>query len=455
MGRNLELAPVLTDTAPATTREEPRPAEQPPRQPRHFPCFDGLRAIAAMSVLFLHTAWVSGFTKRSSLGDYTSRLEIGVSVFFLISGFLLYRPFAASHLSERSAPSVRKFWVRRLLRIVPAYWLALTVLAYGFHIITMGSGWQGVVTHYGFLQIYFPSQVFSGITQAWSLCTEMSFYLFLPLYALVVALRRRSQTGQLRWELGGLVVLVAISFGFRWWALNLPLIVVRNGHFAAVCDPNCLTHPAMATLLVDWLPSYLDLFALGMLLAVVSAWFNQRGSEPAWLRSRAMPWLSWTAAAAAFWGVSHIGIPRDILYFVSPGVNLARQALYGTFAFFLLLPAVFGPQERGQIRRLLSSWPVASIGVISYGVYLWHLDLIDQFLRWTGYEPQGVPFGILALAVVSMAIAFASASYFVLERPLLRLKGRIGWWDRATRSRARARDPSGGRLATEGPTPPN
>ena len=77
-------------------------------------------AIAAISVLLLHTAWASGFTLRSSLGIYASRLEIGVSIFFLISGFLLYRPFVASHLSGRASPNTRRFWERRLLRIVPA-----------------------------------------------------------------------------------------------------------------------------------------------------------------------------------------------------------------------------------------------------------------------------------------------------------------------------------------------
>jgi peptidoglycan/LPS O-acetylase OafA/YrhL len=429
MVKGAQVVPVETARA---TEQQRRPAPQGPTasRPRHFPCFDGLRAIAAVSVLLLHTAWVSGLTNRSGLGIYTSRLEIGVSVFFLISGFLLYRPFAVSHLSGRASPSMGRFWVRRLLRIVPAYWVALTVLAYGFGVVNLGPGWQGPVTHYLFLQIYFPPQVFYGIGPAWSLCTEMSFYLFLPLYAALIAWRRRSQASQLGWELGGLVVLTAISYGFRWWALNLPLIVVRNGHFAVICAPHCGTDPAMATLLVDWLPATLDLFALGMFLAVASAWYTERRSEPSWLRSPLMPWASWAGAAVAFWGVSHLGIPRDILYFVTPGVNIERQLLYGVFAFLLLLPAVFGPQERSLVRRLLRCWPMASVGVISYGVYLWHLDLATQFLKWTGYQPQSVPFWILTLATLAMAISFASTSYFVVERPILRVKGRIGWWAR-------------------------
>jgi hypothetical protein len=81
------------------------PLEQPVGTPRRFPCFDGLRAIAVVSVLLLHTAWVSGFTERNSLGVYTSRLEIGVSIFFLVSGFLLYRPFVLSHLTGERSPN--------------------------------------------------------------------------------------------------------------------------------------------------------------------------------------------------------------------------------------------------------------------------------------------------------------------------------------------------------------
>ncbi|HVA10440.1 MAG TPA: acyltransferase family protein, partial [Acidimicrobiales bacterium] len=92
-------------------------------------------------VLLYHTANDSRFAVRSGYGFYTSRLDLGVSVFFLISGFLLNRPFALAHLSGRQSPSVGRFWIRRLLRIVPAYWVALTVVTYVLHADTIGSGW--------------------------------------------------------------------------------------------------------------------------------------------------------------------------------------------------------------------------------------------------------------------------------------------------------------------------
>jgi peptidoglycan/LPS O-acetylase OafA/YrhL len=418
------------------------------RKPRHFPCFDGLRAIAAVSVLLLHTAWVSGFTLRSSLGAYTSRLEIGVSVFFLISGFLLYRPFAVSHIAGNAAPNARKFWERRLLRIVPAYWLALTVLTYFVHVVSLGSGWQGPVTHYLFLQIYFPGQVFNGITQAWSLCTEMSFYFFLPFYAALIGFRRVSQKHQLRRELIGVGVLYAISFVFRYWTLHLPIITVRNGKFVAICSPHCLTNPPLATLTPDWLPAYLDLFALGMLLAIASAWYTERDTEPSWLGHRMMPWLSWGGAALAFVIVSHVVANHSILYFVKPRVNLERQALYGLFAFLLLMPAVFGPQDRTLVRRLLRCWPMASLGVISYGIYLWHLDLIYEVVDWVGWRDGSIPYWMLASAVLAVTVLIASASYFGFERPILRLKGRISWWDRQA-----PRPPEGEPAGQERPEP--
>ncbi len=401
-------------------------------KPRHFGGFDGLRAIAAVSILVLHTGFSSGFTARSTFGIYTSRLEIGVSVFFLISGFLLYRPFAISHLAGRPSPNSRRFWERRLLRIVPAYWLALTLLTYVFHLVQMGPGWQQVVIHYGFLQIYFPTAVFFGIPQAWSVCTEMSFYLFLPIYAAAVGFRRRAHERQLVREVVGLSVLVIVSFLFRWWSLYIPFTKIVNGQTVGTCYPNCLTHAPFSRLMVNWLPARLDLFAAGMLLAVLSAWWSEHGAEPSWLARRWMPWVAWAGAACAYWATSHLGIPTTPLFVATPVKAIVMQTLYAIFAFLLLLPAVFGPEGKGLVRRFLGCWPVASLGVISYGIYLWHLNLIDQVLSWTGWVAGACPYWELVLAVMGITVVAASISYFGLERPVLKLKGRLGWWSRPT-----------------------
>jgi peptidoglycan/LPS O-acetylase OafA/YrhL len=409
----------MVDTAPAPEavddlsegprRRRFRRAKAAPRdQPRHFPCFDGLRAIAAVLVVLVHTSFASGFTLRSAAGIYTARFEIGVSVFFLISGFLLYRPFAASHIAGGAPPAVGRFWLRRLLRIMPAYWLAFVVTGYVMHgDHQLVPGWHALLIYLGLLQVYFPSQALTGITQAWSLCTEVAFYLFLPLFALAISRRRRSDRNQLGRELTAVAVLYATGLGLRFWLLHV--------------------HSSLAYVMLEWLPACLDLFALGMFLAITSSWLAHRDRRPRWLWNPAVPWVSWALAFAMLWSVSHLKIPTLPLKHATPWRGLVEELLYGLFAFFLLVPAVFGPQRRGTIRRFLQFPPVVGMGVVSYGVYLWHQAWLNLFVDWTNALFR-VAFPETFGVVVGLALATATLSYVIVERPLLRLKGRLGWW---------------------------
>ena len=94
---------------------------------RRFPGCDGLRAVAAGTVLFFHVATLTGLDGRSGLGKYFFQLDVGVDVFFVLSGFLLYRPFVLSHFRDTSRPNLGQFWKRRFFRIFPAYWVVFTV----------------------------------------------------------------------------------------------------------------------------------------------------------------------------------------------------------------------------------------------------------------------------------------------------------------------------------------
>lgn len=371
-----------------------------PSKKTRFPCFDGLRAIAALTVLGVHTTFVSGFTGRSGIGNYTSRLEIGVSVFFVISGFLLYRQFAISHFDHSDRPAIGSFWVRRLKRIIPAYWLAFIVVTYVLHGDQARHGVVALALYLGFAQIYSPHYVLSGITQAWSLCTEMSFYLALPLWALLIGRKRRDPSTQVKVELTGLAGIVAVSVIYR-------VIVLQH-------------HGPLATTMPNWLPGYADLFALGMLLAVFSAWSQATGRRPRLLWHPSLPWVSWGLAAAAFVAVSNIGLPWTPVTPSPVGLSLARQTLYGLFAFFVVLPAVVGRQDEGLVRRLLAFKPLALIGVVSYGIYLWHEAWITLFLRWTGDRLFTVPLFELVAFAGGLATLSAAASYFLAERPILR-----------------------------------
>src|SRR5436190_22125275 len=100
---------------PDSTRAVEPVVAPPPGNPR-FPLVDSLRAIAALAVLVTHTAFLSGANEFSSYGRYTARLDVGVTVFFVITGFLLYRPFVRARIDGGRGPRVRDYARRRVLR---------------------------------------------------------------------------------------------------------------------------------------------------------------------------------------------------------------------------------------------------------------------------------------------------------------------------------------------------
>jgi peptidoglycan/LPS O-acetylase OafA/YrhL len=389
-----------------------------------FPLVDSLRAIAALCVLLTHTAVAAGVSgnPHGALSPYAQRLDVGVAIFFLISGLLLYRPFVAARFRGRSAPAAGPYAWRRFLRIAPAYWLALIVTALwvGTSAYDLGVfSSSGFPTYFLMLQTYRGQTLSGGLVQGWTLTIEITFYAFLPLYAWVMrraAGRARSvrdggagrARSVLRSELIGLVVLVLISEAWK--------AVVLGGQ----SPRQVVITPAL-----DALPSFLDQFALGMGLAVVSAWIEQRGSNPRWVsRFDRAPVLSWLFAAVAFYVVSkRIGISPRFFAPMGRWQYLGREWLYAAVAFGLLLPAVIGDQTRGLPRRVLSWRVLAWLGLISYGIYLWQTTVLAQLQRWNfGAHSIIHPWVWWSVGTLVMTAAIAAASYYLLERPLLSLK---------------------------------
>jgi peptidoglycan/LPS O-acetylase OafA/YrhL len=381
-------------------------ARAPDRPVSRFACFDGLRAIAALTIVVTHCAFLTGANSYHWLGPAFARFDIGVAIFFLISGFLLYRPFVASHLEGRPGPAIGPFFRRRALRIFPAYWLALTVILLVGNAPAEQRDLGSLVRYYSLLHIYDAQHVLGPIAQAWSLGTELSFYLFLPLYAAFLATRGTTPAQRLRAQLTGVGVLYAVSVAFRLAALAFDW--PNNG------------------MLSVWLVATTDYFALGMLLAIGSVWWARRAPAdlPLGLGRRWAPAAAWALAALAFWAVAtQLGIPRDRIEY-TPWQQMMRQLLYGVTALFLLLPAVFGPQDRGLIRGLLRSRAAVLLGLISYGIYLWHNLFLSEYLERTDRAEFTGDFGHILLVVVVLTVVTATVSYVVVEKPALAWKDR-------------------------------
>src|SRR5262249_36212488 len=113
-------------------------------------------------------------------------------------------------------------------------------------------------------------------------------------------------------------------------------------------------------------------------------------------------------------------IPANQGAFLTQWQYLGISFFYGFVAFFLLVPAVFGPQDKGAIRGFLRSRVMVALGVISYGIYLWHIICVKQVQRWTlaGDLPKNL--WVWFAATIVLTLATATASWFLLERPIIR-----------------------------------
>jgi peptidoglycan/LPS O-acetylase OafA/YrhL len=365
-----------------------------------------MRAIAVLCVLLTHTAFLSGLNQTSWLGDFTARLDLGVTIFFLISGFLLYRPFVNTRMNGAPETPLVTYAKRRFLRIFPAYWLALTVLAIspGLPDVHTGHWW----VYYGLFQAYDPTWFDKGIGIAWSLSTEVAFYALLPLFAWAAARLLRS----VKLELALLGALAAASVVAR-------TIVLAHEQHAVFGMASTFPITIGGTFL--W-------FALGMALALVRAWIQDRPAPGAVEFIGRRPWVPWLLAFGLFVVVSEgIGVSGNKYQHLTVAQNVGEHLLYAGVALCLLLPAVFGDGAGGWPRRVLANRWLARLGLISYGVFLWHLTL---GIKLSGEKAGGwLPIGrflSLTLVVLAVTIPIAAASYLLLERPLLRLKYRQG-----------------------------
>jgi peptidoglycan/LPS O-acetylase OafA/YrhL len=409
--------------AQAGTVEEsaPSPALAPPPGNPRFALFDSLRGIAAICILVFHVSAITGLLLKPVVGDAIVVLgPNSLIVFFAISGFLLYRPFARGSAGVGRAPAAPRYLRRRVLRIVPAYWVALTALAIfpGIVGVFADDWWR----YYFFLQLYSSETLGGGIPVAWSLCVEVTFYLLLPLWAHGIRLLA-TRGGPERWLHAELLPLAAAAA----LAVLVQVLAQRN---------------LISDLVATSLPGQLVWFAVGMALAVASVAAERAGAAGRVVGLvTARPELCWGAAALAFVGLILVSEPEGLTGIVQTLAErqpipktLASVALSGALACLILLPAVFGESAGGLPRRLLAMRWITWLGVISYGLFLWHLP-VAQFIALPEdpfhFSASGLDLmaqlphattAILICLTLAVTCVFAAASYYLVELPFLRLK---------------------------------
>jgi peptidoglycan/LPS O-acetylase OafA/YrhL len=373
----------------------------PPHRGR-FAALEGYRGCAAMAVLCFHVAGSTGFKRDDQFGAHLIENlgNFGVALFFLLSGFLLYRPYSSAALEGTPAPAAAQFLMRRLVRIYPAYWLALIAI-----VVTLPErNAPNPLGSFLLLDSYAtPVPPFPTLGVAWTLSIEVAFYVFLVIVGAILhrvstRISRRNRRGGLQLVLLGLMYVSAVIF--RWLAKT---------EYSAVW-------------IVRWLPAYLDWFALGMLLALAVAWRDGGGRIPravADFANHAGACFACSAACYASIVVSANGaFGFDRVESVT-GMS-ARFAFQGAAAFFALLPAILGTVQQPMLRALAHPIP-ATVGVISYGIYLWHTVVLAWVDSWIVGSGTVGAFAITTVLTTAITLVIATISYRLVERPATKL----------------------------------
>ncbi|WP_246258287.1 acyltransferase family protein [Amycolatopsis anabasis] len=350
---------------------------------------DVYRALAAMAVATFH-AYQSNRGRHWPLEgtvwhELLMATDMFVAMFFVLSGLLLGLPVAKAALGDAPPRSGRVFLIKRVARLVPAYFLVVLVV-WAVTNPELPGHWQDLVLHLTFTHVYSDEYIFWTDGPAWSLGDEMHFYLLLAvLGALAYRVCRRlsSRGAKLAVLFGGTGTLIAISVTYK-------LLAIYVWH---------MPKDSWAT----WFGplAKLDLFAIGLVMAIVAA----TGVR---LTTR------WMRIASALTGAGVIVVAHA----TKPGGDQPDPFVHTIVAVGCALVIASTTLITVPAPRFLSWKPLVAIGLASYSLYLWHEPVLRVLLASGLLPGRGTPlaFGVTAVALLTVAIPLALLSYRVIEK---------------------------------------
>jgi peptidoglycan/LPS O-acetylase OafA/YrhL len=376
-----------------------RPA--PPRASERYTELDGHRGIAAVAVVVFHVYQFCNVAHFLYFGTpgYTvlNSLDAMVPWFFVITAFLLFEPVARSAIEGRQPLSARGFLIRRAIRLLPVYYVAVLAVWFSRQPSLPGD-WRDLLEHMTFTQVFDSTRIFYTIGPAWSLSVEVFFYLILLLLSLGLAracARLASRTQRITLLAASTAALAALSIA--WKACSFAV-----GHRPTTGSPTTWFGPLAS----------LDVFAVGMAVAILAAALGDR--RPLGRRSRlALRLAALTIVALAF-ATRRAG--------TWPAVYFSTWCAVGFGG--LVAAAALGPAG-DRWGRALSCRPLLWLGAISYSMYLWHEPVMLALAGWGGLVRQA-PGAFLpdVAAVVLASVLVGWLSYTCIERPASQL-GRV------------------------------
>lgn len=399
---------------------------------------DGIRAIAALIVVAFHISLITRDQHIWRSDDFSHRLfssvmlagASGVTLFFVLSGFLLFMPYAKSLLSGSAWPSARNFYMRRAFRILPGYYVALFVMILLIHPEYLHrSHLKDLVLFLTFFMDSTPSTYHQIDGPFWTLAIEWQYYLILPLLAL--AIRFVVQRGSLRW---------------RTWTLTLSLVtIIAWGLFSRYYGMYFAWHPAKSFLVPRSVLNvflfftsgvtgkFLEDFAVGMLVSMCYVYAHQVATDGQFKAAlyRLSPWL-WKAGilVLVFMAVWHFNQWEPgswpIFNRLMPYFDLSNEIGLSLGFGLCVLAILFGS---AGLKRLFTWTPLRWVGFTSYGLYMWHLPVLTLFMQAVIDHLHGwshaLEYSLYWVYVLVVVIPFSLLFYLLIEKPWMRLGDKI------------------------------
>lgn len=410
-------------------------------QKKTIAVLDGVRAIACFSVIAYHiNLTTSGYHdwQAAPLGMFLPSLMMtgfsGVMLFFVLSGFLLFMPYAKAILFGNQWPSMRQFYLRRALRILPGYYVSL-----GLIILWMQpqylqpEHWKelGLFLTFTMDSSHLTFQKLNG--PFWTLAVEWQYYLLLPFLAMGfgwIVNKLGGKSLQRRWWtlMGCLAFMACWGVSSRYWGPyfssytphHFPPIILKGAIF----------------FLYGISGKYLEDFAIGMIISSCYILSQQIATEHPlnWFKEgihRYSLWLWGMGILTLFFMACWTGnywYPHIMPFFDNLSSSYSQYHEFGlAFGYGLCIMALlFGP---GNLRRPLEWLPVRWLGNISYGLYMWHLPILISFFAYIQSYTNTVRhlwvYSFYWVCVIIIIIPFSYVFYLLIEQPWIQLGNKI------------------------------
>ncbi len=366
----------------------------------------GLRGLAALAVFGVHYNQIVDI--EFYLGEFDLYLllkngEYGVGLFFILSGFLLSQPFWHTIFHKKPWPNITYYFISRAARILPAYYVALTLIILSTGYWRFTEAWPDILLHYSFTFNYAEFSIFSINAPFWSLAVELQFYCLLPL--IFWFLRKQSAILVSFY----LLLFASLSYG-------LHLVIISQVDASIIWPTNDMLtwirpHGAVVT---HSLLGHIPHFSIGILTG-------------GFLYKLKLSQSNFFVQGSGYFDAIFTLCICVIFLLLSTSLGNYIQMPFGRYGLplipILMALLIFSAPATKYIVRFLEGYVIKMIGKLSYGIYIYHLPaliFVDETMARLHRDASEQWYLLLFFSII-FTLLLSMLSFYLIEQPVLKI----------------------------------